>query len=68
MIDKNIPSLGFREMHPMQVEAIVNFINLSINLAVMTGDEDIIQEIEDAADDMVHILGGNGVSIKVDVT
>jgi hypothetical protein len=68
MIDKNIPSLGFREMHPMQVEAIVNFINLSINLAVITGDEDIIQEIENAADDMVHILGGNGVSIKVDVT
>ena len=67
MIDKNVPSLGFKQMHPMQVEAIVNFVNVSINLACMTGDEDIIQEIEEAADDMIHILGGNGVSIKVDV-
>tara|TARA_R100000995_G_scaffold72934_1_gene41712 strand:+ start:471 stop:680 length:210 start_codon:yes stop_codon:yes gene_type:complete len=62
-----IKSLGFKEMHPMQVEALVDLINRALNLACMTGDDEIIQEIEQSSDEVIHLFGGNGVSIKIDV-
>jgi|TARA_B100000900_G_C20546314_1_gene702725 hypothetical protein len=62
-----IKSLGFKEMHPMQVEALVDLINRALNLACMTGDEEIIQEIEQSSDEVIHLFGGNGVSVKIDV-
>ena len=68
MIDKDLPSLGFKDMHPLQVEAIVDFVNLSLNLACMTEDEEIIEELEASADEMIHLLGGNGVSVKIEIT
>ena len=51
----------------MQVEALVDLINRALNLACITGDEDIIQEIEQASDEVIHLFGGNGVSVKIDV-
>ena len=62
-----IKSLGFKEMHPMQVDALVDLINRALNLACLTGDEEIIQEIEQASDEVIHLFGGNGVSVKIDV-
>ena len=62
-----IKSLGFKEMHPMQVEALVDLINRALSLACMTGDEEIIQEIEQSSDEVIHLFGGNGVSVKIDV-
>jgi len=65
--NEEIKSLGFKEMHPMQVEALVDLINRALNLACMTGDEEIIQEIEQSSDEVIHLFGGNGVSVKIDV-
>ncbi len=62
-----IKSLGFKEMHPMQVDALVDLINRALNLACLTGDEEIIQEIEQSSDEVIHLFGGNGVSVKIDV-
>ena len=62
-----IKYLGFKEMHPMQVEALVDLINRALNLACMTGDDEIIQEIEQSSDEVIHLFGGNGVSVKIDV-
>ena len=62
-----IKSLGFKEMLPMQVEALVDLINRALNLACMTGDDEIIQEIEQSSDEVIHLFGGNGVSVKIDV-
>jgi hypothetical protein len=66
-MNEPINTLGFKEMHPMQVEALVDLINRALNLACITGDEDIIQEIEQASDEVIHLFGGNGVSVKIDV-
>ncbi len=66
-MNEPIKSLGFKEMHPMQVEALVDLINRALNLACLTGDEEIIQEIEQASDEVIHLFGGNGVSVKIDV-
>jgi hypothetical protein len=66
-MNEPINTLGFKEMHPMQVEALVDLINRALNLACITGDEEIIQEIEQASDEVIHLFGGNGVSVKIDV-
>jgi len=66
-MNEPIKTLGFKEMHPMQVEALVDLINRALNLACLTGDEEIIQEIEQASDEVIHRFGGNGVSVKIDV-
>jgi hypothetical protein len=66
-MNEPIKTLGFKEMHPMQVEALVDLINRALNLACLTGDEEIIQEIEQASDEVIHLFGGNGVSVKIDV-
>ena len=62
-----IKTLGFKKMHPMEVDALVDLINRALNLACMTGDEEIIQEIEQSSDEVIHLFGGNGVSVKIDV-
>ena len=66
-MNEPINTLGFKEMHPMHVEALVDLINRALNLACITGDEEIIQEIEQASDEVIHLFGGNGVSVKIDV-
>lgn len=67
MIDPNLPTLGFKQMHPLQIEAVTNFIEVALNFACMTGDEQIVREVEEAADNMVHLFGGNSVTVKIDV-
>lgn len=67
MIDPNIgKTLGLRDMHAMQVMNLMQFIELTIDLAALTGDRDIVKETEAAADDLVRLFGGNGVRIEVE--
>ena len=67
MIDPNIgKTLGLRDMHAMQVMNLMEFIELAIELAALTGDRDIVKETEAAADDLVRLFGGNGVRIEIE--
>jgi|TARA_R100000951_G_C2620199_1_gene174209 hypothetical protein len=67
MMEEPLKTLGFKQMHQMQIDALLDLINKAINVACITGDEDIIEEVERCADDLIHLFGGNGVTIKVDV-
>ena len=58
-------SLGLNQMHPMQVDALMDVINLSIQLASMLDDDNILEEVEDKANDLVQLLGGGGVKVEV---
>ena len=53
-------SLGFKDMHPMQVEALMEVVGAAMCLAAEVGPE-ALQETEDAVDAMVKLFGGNGV-------
>ena len=66
MIDPDITSLGLRQMHPMQVQALMDFVGMSLNLASMTDDDIIIEEAEAAADEMVRLFGGNGIKLTIE--
>jgi hypothetical protein len=67
MIDpKKVESLGFHQMHSMQIEALMNFVNMGLNLAAMCGDQDIMNEAEAEADELIRLFGGNGVRLKIE--
>ena len=67
MIDPNIgKTLGLRDMHPMQVKMLMEFIDLTVQLSSMTNDMEIVEETEAAADELIKIFGGNGVKVTID--
>ena len=66
MIDPNMKSLGLKDMHPVQVEALMEFVGMALNLAALTDDQEIVDETESAADELVRLLGGNGVTVVVE--
>ena len=67
MIDPNIgKTLGLRDMHPMPVKMLMEFIDLTVQLASMTNDMDVLDETEAAADELVKIFGGNGIKITIE--
>jgi hypothetical protein len=67
MIDKDMRTVSFRQMHEMQVEALTDFIAMAINLASAVGDEFLVDDVTDAADELVKMFGGNGVQVEVKI-
>jgi len=66
VIDPDMKTLGLRDMHPMQVESIMDFVGWAIDLAVLVGDEDLLKETEGSADELVRMFGGKGVRIEIE--
>jgi len=66
MIDPDMKTLGLRQMHPMQIEALMDFIGWAVDLSVLSMDEDLVQETEGMADELVRMFGGKGVRIEVE--
>ena len=66
MIDPDMKTLGLRQMHPMQVEALMDFIGWAVDLSVLSMDENLVQETEGMADELVRMFGGKGVRIEVE--
>ena len=61
MIDPNMRTLGLREMHPMQVKHLMDFIGKTIELAAETGDKKALLDVEAEANELVRMFGGQGV-------
>tara|TARA_R100000988_G_C3985448_1_gene159433 strand:- start:1135 stop:1338 length:204 start_codon:yes stop_codon:yes gene_type:complete len=66
MIDPDMKTLGLRQMHPMQVEALMDFIGWAVDLSVLSMDENLVKETEGMADELVRMFGGKGVRIEVE--
>jgi len=66
MIDK-FESLGFKDMHPMQVEALTELVAIALNLASLVEDNEIFEETAAYCDELVKLFGGSGVSMSVDI-
>jgi hypothetical protein len=60
---KDMKTLGLKEMHNFQVEALLEFVHDALNLAAMTGDKDIVADVEQSADELIRLFGGTGVSV-----
>ena len=57
---ENIKALGFKQMHQMQIDSLLDFVATTINLAASIGDEEILEEIEAQSDERIKMFGGNG--------
>jgi hypothetical protein len=68
VIDKSMKSIGFRDMHELQIEAISDFIGMAIKMASFVGDQDLVDEVTEAADELVKLFGGNGVDVEVTIS
>ena len=58
--------IGMRDMHPMQVEAILLLITDTLELAAQTGDDELLVRLEADCDELVKLFGGNGVKVNVE--
>lgn len=66
MIDPDMKTLGLRQMHPMQIEALMDFIGWAVDLSVLSMDENLVKETEGMADELVRMFGGKGVRIEIE--
>jgi hypothetical protein len=55
---------SLNKMHPMQVEALMNFIGVSLTIAAASEDEDAMDAVKESADDLIQLLGGSGVRVE----
>jgi len=58
---KNIKALGFKHMHQMQIDALIDFVTTTVNLAVNTNDPDVMEEVEAQSDELIKLFGGHGL-------
>ena len=59
-------SIGLRHMHPMQVEAFMNLIGVTLELAVKVDDKELLANVEFDCDELVRLFGGNGVKVTIE--
>ena len=59
-------TLGLKDMHPMQIRALMDFVEMSIEIAAVTGNKDAVRDVEAAADDLIRLFGGNGVKVEIE--
>ena len=64
---EDFKSLGFKDMHPMQVEAVMELIGIALNLASLAEDNEILEDTTAYCDELVKLFGGNGVPLSVEV-
>tara|TARA_R110000796_G_scaffold565_7_gene2001 strand:+ start:957 stop:1199 length:243 start_codon:yes stop_codon:yes gene_type:complete len=60
-------TVGLKDMHPVQVEALMELISMTINLASQTKDIEILEDVEAYCDEMVKLFGGIGVRLDIKV-
>lgn len=67
MIEQPFPSLGLKDMHPMQVESLVRFIGLAFDLASQFEGMSAMEQVEQEADTLIQLFGGNSVKIGFEI-
>ena len=63
---EDLKALGFKQMHRVQVKAVLDFVQDAIHLAAMTDDPEILADVEQTADELIRLFGGTGVTVKIE--
>ncbi len=66
MIEDNFKSIGLRDMHPMQIDALMQVLGTTVELAALTDDTDVISVVEHQCDELIKLFGGIGVKLDVE--
>lgn len=62
---KSIQSVGFQDMHPMQVKALMDLVKLTIETAAQSNEQSQVKNAEHVCDEVVRLFGGNGVNVTI---
>ena len=63
---EDIKAMGFKQMHQVQVKAVLDFVQDAIHLAAMTDDPEILADVEQTADELIRLFGGTGVTVTIE--
>jgi len=61
----NPKSVSFKDMNPLQLKAIFDFIDVSVECAIEEFDPVRLKKLEDHGTDLIEIFGGIGMKIEV---
>jgi len=61
---EDLKTVGFKDMHPEQVEALVTLIHATLSLADGYENEEVFKEALAVAEDAVTLFGGDGVEVR----
>jgi len=56
--------LSLKKMHPMQLDALMNLIGVSLAVAAALEDESAMEAVKESADDLIQMLGGHGIRME----
>jgi hypothetical protein len=62
--DEYLKTIGFKDMHPEQVEALMLMIHTFLSLADGYENEDIFEQAKEIAEDAVILFGGHGIEVQ----
>jgi len=60
----DLKTVGFKDMDPMQIEALTRVMAHALNLADAYG-EDAFEEVFQDIDEMVQLFGAHGLTVEV---
>jgi hypothetical protein len=63
-LDENIQTVGFKDMHPEQLDALILMVHAFLSLADGYENEDVFEQAREIAEDVVLLFGGNGIEVK----
>ena len=61
LMPKNFELVGLKDMHTMQVDALINFIGLAIRMASKSKCDHLVAQVAEDAHELVRLFGGGGV-------
>lgn len=61
--DQNLKTLGFKDMHDDQIDALMKLVEAALNLSGAVGDAEF-EEMHSIAEDAVIMFGGVGIDVK----
>lgn len=65
---ENIKSVGLKDMHHLQIKALMDLIGITLKLAAQTKDLELLKDVESECDELVKLFGGAGVSVTVETS
>lgn len=65
MNGQEVKSVGFKDMDPMQIEALTTVIAHALNLADAYS-ADAFEEVFQDVDELVQLFGAHGLTVKVE--
>lgn len=63
-LDENIQTVGFKDMHQEQLDALILMVHAFLSLADGYENEDVFEQAKEIAEDVVLLFGGNGIEVK----